>query len=213
MKILSALLISARIALTSPALADNYEPPNNGHPSGTIGSGKRVSDCTYRGSDRREGCMSTTYTDVRCQQNTLTYIWDTNVSMHTDGVRWHRGFYSQPKRWDFVQGTSVETRVAYFVWFVSKYHLRSCTCNTACAFKYWYMYSTFDSNQKEIEFKTNDSNWHSFWKHLKTRKKAKNPGASLTLTRTYFTALAKSQNRNFTLKYYHEQIKKNQCIR
>ena len=56
MKILS-FLISAGIALTSPALADDYEPPDNGHPDGTIGSGTRVFDCTYRGSDRREGCI------------------------------------------------------------------------------------------------------------------------------------------------------------
>lgn len=51
MKILSAFLISAGIALTGPALADDYQPPNNGHPDGT-----RVIDC-HRGGDRREGCI------------------------------------------------------------------------------------------------------------------------------------------------------------
>lgn len=55
MKILSALLISVGIAFTSPALADEYEPPNNGHPDGTIGSGTRAIDC-HRGGERRENC-------------------------------------------------------------------------------------------------------------------------------------------------------------
>jgi hypothetical protein len=57
MKILSALLIYG-IAFTSPALAsDDYQPPYNGSPSGTVGSGTRFFDCTYRGSDRKEGCV------------------------------------------------------------------------------------------------------------------------------------------------------------
>ena len=59
MKILSAFLVGAfalrvacGITLTSPVLADNYQPANNGHIKST-----RVFDCTYRGSDRREGCI------------------------------------------------------------------------------------------------------------------------------------------------------------
>ncbi|MBW4608332.1 MAG: hypothetical protein KME22_14230 [Hassallia sp. WJT32-NPBG1] len=57
MKILSAFLLCA-IAFTSPALAsDDYQPPDNGHPDTERGSGTRVFDCTYCGSDRREGCL------------------------------------------------------------------------------------------------------------------------------------------------------------
>ena len=55
MKILSAFLVACGIALTTPAIADDYSPPNNGFPDGTIGSGTRVIDCN-RGSDRRENC-------------------------------------------------------------------------------------------------------------------------------------------------------------
>lgn len=53
--------IALSVTLANPLAAvksDTYEPPNNGHPDGTIGSGTRVVfDCTYRGSDRREGCF------------------------------------------------------------------------------------------------------------------------------------------------------------
>jgi hypothetical protein len=52
MKILPALLIGA-IALTSPALAADYQPPS----TGTLSTGTKESDCTYRGSDRREECI------------------------------------------------------------------------------------------------------------------------------------------------------------
>jgi len=64
MKILSSFLLCA-IAFATPALADDtYTPPDNGHPDTERGSGTRVFDCTYRGSDtvgalrdRREGCL------------------------------------------------------------------------------------------------------------------------------------------------------------
>ena len=62
MKILSAFLVCAisstiaisvdcAIALTSPVLADDYQPPNNGHIKTT-----KVIDCN-RGSSRREDCI------------------------------------------------------------------------------------------------------------------------------------------------------------
>lgn len=53
-----ALGFISLIGLTTPVHADDtYVPPNNGHPDGTVGSGTRVVDCTYRGTDRREGCL------------------------------------------------------------------------------------------------------------------------------------------------------------
>lgn len=46
------------IGLAVPVYAsDTFVPPDNGHPDGTVGSGTRVVNCTYRGADRREGCL------------------------------------------------------------------------------------------------------------------------------------------------------------
>jgi len=51
-----AAILSA-IALLSPANAsDGYTPPDNDHPDTERGTGTRFTDCTYRGSDRKEGC-------------------------------------------------------------------------------------------------------------------------------------------------------------
>jgi hypothetical protein len=43
-----AISVACGIALTSPVLADDYQPQS---------TGTKESDCTYRGSDRREECI------------------------------------------------------------------------------------------------------------------------------------------------------------
>ncbi|MBD0261708.1 MAG: hypothetical protein ICV78_02990 [Tolypothrix sp. Co-bin9] len=55
MKILATFLISA-IAFQTLALAE-YNLPNRSSFKESVGNGTRVFDCTYRGSDRREGCL------------------------------------------------------------------------------------------------------------------------------------------------------------
>ncbi|MBW4446163.1 MAG: hypothetical protein KME38_04595 [Spirirestis rafaelensis WJT71-NPBG6] len=55
MKILATFLISA-IAFQTLALAE-YNLPDKSSFKESVGNGTRVFDCTYRGSDRREGCL------------------------------------------------------------------------------------------------------------------------------------------------------------
>lgn len=54
MPILAAFLIGA---ITFTSLFSEYQPPDNGSPDGTIGSGTRLSECSYRGEDIRENCF------------------------------------------------------------------------------------------------------------------------------------------------------------
>jgi hypothetical protein len=55
MKILAIFLISA-FAFATPALAE-YDLSGGSRPEEIVGKRTRVFDCTYRGSDRREGCL------------------------------------------------------------------------------------------------------------------------------------------------------------
>ena len=55
MKILAIFLISA-IAFATPALAE-YDLSGGSKLDEIVGKRTRVFDCTYRGSDRREGCL------------------------------------------------------------------------------------------------------------------------------------------------------------
>jgi hypothetical protein len=55
MKTLAIFLISA-FAFATPALAE-YDLSGGSRQKEIVGNRTRVFDCTYRGSDRREGCL------------------------------------------------------------------------------------------------------------------------------------------------------------